>query len=136
MLFSFIIQGIGCAREGIPGVYSRVSGAIGWIESQICALSSNPSKGCGGGGAPGGTRVRVDILHDYFPTDTGWSIKNDSGETIMSSRPGSVNEEEVLVSTYVALENGVYYFEIIDSHGDGLTQGEWKIIKQFPDLVS
>ena len=35
--------GDGCARAGKPGVYSRTSGEIAWIQSQVCAMTkTNP----------------------------------------------------------------------------------------------
>jgi len=32
--------GVGCARPGLPGVYARVSNYIGWINTQVKALSA------------------------------------------------------------------------------------------------
>jgi hypothetical protein len=115
-----------------------------WIEQQVCSVSSNPPSSCpgqGGGSPPGSparNKVRVDIFHDWFPTDTGWSIKKKTGETVTSSRAGAVNEEEVLVSTFVDLEHGEYDFEITDTHGDGLTQGKGKgsEVAHFPSYLA
>lgn len=44
-----VSYGAGCAEPGRPGVYARVSGAIDWINEQICLLSSNPPSSCGTG---------------------------------------------------------------------------------------
>jgi trypsin len=38
--------GNGCAQKGFPGVYSRTSGGISWINEQICKLSSSPPASC------------------------------------------------------------------------------------------
>ena len=118
-------QGIGCAREGKPGVYARVSSVLDWIEDRICDLSSNPPESC----LPTGyvsdkTRIRIDITHDFFPEDIGWSIKEMmSGKTVAFSRNGIISDDRVLVSTFVDLDDGVYIFEITDTYGDGLSHG-------------
>jgi len=42
--------GLGCAQNGIPGVYSRVSAAQDFIEKGICEMSEFPPSSCSGGG--------------------------------------------------------------------------------------
>jgi trypsin len=38
--------GTGCARGGIPGVYTRVSAYADWIEASICRISNYPPSYC------------------------------------------------------------------------------------------
>jgi hypothetical protein len=110
-------------------VYARISGAIDWIEDQVCSLSDNPPNDCGRSGPrpprPNTReRIRVDVLYDNHPEDTGWSILTDSLDTVAESELGSVEGDNVLVSTYVDLDHGAYFFQILDSFGDGLSGGE------------
>jgi secreted trypsin-like serine protease len=49
--------GNGCALAGSPGVYSRVSGQLTWIQSEVCRLTkTNPKPAyCSGTTGTGGT---------------------------------------------------------------------------------
>ncbi len=116
LLLSASTQGVGCARPGVPGVYSRISGAGEWIKNKICQLSENPPSTCGSGSRT--NFVRVDMYYDENPTDTSWSIISSSGVTIKTS--DLVADENILVSTFIDIDEGGYRFEINDSFGDGL----------------
>ena len=107
-------QGIGCARPDLPGVYARVSGAIDWIEKQICDLSSNPPAGCLNHGGCGQGTIRIDIYYDDHPSEISWSIE-DRSTGVVIAESDSIDEDDVLVSTYVKLDNGIYDFVLEDS---------------------
>jgi hypothetical protein len=119
-----LTQGVGCARRGYPGVYSRISGAIDWIEDQICTLSQNPPPRCGRIPSGSDIRIRIDIRHDDWPTDTSWELRNSTGTVVAGSPTGSVQKKQTLVSTFVDISPGTYIFRIFDSWGDGLTVGD------------
>jgi secreted trypsin-like serine protease len=38
--------GDGCAKEGKPGVYARISYVLPWIHETICANSADPQSYC------------------------------------------------------------------------------------------
>ena len=130
--------GYGCADPAFPGVYSRVSGEVNWIKTQICTLSSDPPDYCGelGGGSGGGTdvgdgevSVRLDITYDQYPSEISWSIK--LGEEIIIDKPvGSLNTQG-LVQERITLSPGTYAFQIFDTFGDGICcrfqNGNYKI---------
>lgn len=64
--------GYGCAQEGVPGVYSRVSAAQDFIAAGICELSSNPPTDCFVGGVDGATDPPVEQTDEFtgFPEET------------------------------------------------------------------
>jgi hypothetical protein len=105
-----------CSSD-IPTIYSRVSAAAEWIQEQICDLSKHPPSGCQRNG-PGEleTRIRVDLRHDSYPEDIGWTISRVSSRgTVAESLPGMTSTENGLVSTFVDLKDGEYVFTITDA---------------------
>lgn len=46
MQVGIVGDGIGCARAGVPAIYTRISTYASWIESTLCEISSNPPKKC------------------------------------------------------------------------------------------
>jgi len=125
--------GYGCARPEFPGVYSRVSGEIDWIKTQICNLSSDPPDYCDQLGE-GKVSVRLDITYDSFPSETDWSIKLGQG-TIASKATGSIVTVG-LVQEHFKLYPGTYDFVISDSLDDGICctygDGNYKIYAEVP----
>ena len=65
--FPFACQGLGCARESRPGVYSRLSTGYDWIRESICDLSMERPSFCQPLEKPDGLieRVRVDAEFNY-----------------------------------------------------------------------
>jgi hypothetical protein len=126
-----ISSGSGC-NGLLPTTYSRVSGAIDWIETQICDMSAFPPGYCPGISTFNGTIVRVDIKLDEYPEDIMWSIHRDSalGPVMVSGDGYSV--ENTLESKFVPLEDGDYVFVIEDQSGfaDGLgASGSYKVVE-------
>ena len=126
--------GYGCADPAFPGVYSRVSGEVDWIKTQICALSSDPPGYCGelGGGTDSGGEeapVRLDITFDEYPSEIGWSIR--LGEAIIMEKPVGSLDTPGLVQERIKLRPGSYVFQIFDTFGDGICcrfqNGNYKI---------
>lgn len=113
--------GIGCARQGVPGVYSRIQRS--WVEDQICKISEDPPASCDE--EFGRTRqnfLRIDIQYDINPTDTSWTLRRADGTIV--ERSTTVSQEELFVSTFIDIDDGAYIFEIEDSFGDGFMEGE------------
>ena len=107
-------QGVGCARY--PGVYARVSAAYEWIQEQICTLSEQPPASCrfdnnNNNGEEEEERIRIDFQYNINPKDTSWKINNPTKKITQAfSSAGSVKLENILVSSYVTLEPGLYEF--------------------------
>ena len=101
---------------------------------QICTLSPNPPPRCGRIPDWRDSRIRIDIRHDYYPTDTGWQLTDKRGIVVASSEIGSVKTVQTLVSTFVDIGPGVYLFRIDDSWGDGLLAGGyWEVTQTRAD---
>jgi hypothetical protein len=65
--------------------------------------------------------VRVRILTDAYPGETGWSITDDAGNVIESAAPGSLTATGTEYIWDVGLDLGCYNFTITDDYGDGLS---------------
>jgi hypothetical protein len=132
-------QGNGCGRPGYAGVYSRISGAIDWINEKICELSDSPPDFCppggGGGNSPGngngspgnsnppanGTvRIRITLVLDDYPEESGVEIISlrDSG-IVIDIPTGSFPDPGMYIEA-VDLVPGDYQLKLTDSFGDGL----------------
>jgi trypsin len=128
--------GIGCAQAQYPGVYSRVSGALDWIESNACAMSSaSPcfcTDSCGtstGTTQPqqpsppsgGPNEVVLTVTHDDYPLETGWTLTDDSsGAVVASQAEESFSRQGGTSVETVSLADGTYTFRMTDSYGDGI----------------
>jgi trypsin len=129
--------GIGCAQAQYPGVYSRVSGALDWIESSACEMSSaSPcfcTDSCGTStgttqpqqptSAPiaGDNEVVVTVRHDDYPLETGWTLTDDSSGAVVASQAGESYSTQGGTSVEtVNLADGRYTFQMSDSYGDGI----------------
>ena len=66
------------------------------------------------------TYVRVRILTDAYPTETGWSITDENGMQVAGSPTQSLTESGTEYIWHVGLDFGCYTFNITDAFGDGL----------------
>jgi len=131
--------GYGCGRPEFSGVYSRISGAIDWINGQICELSDNPPESCGATGNPnpgnppatGSVQVQYNIHFDDYPQEAGLLIRSVGGDVIVNYPIGSFASTPGLFTETLALSPGDYQLELMDSFGDGLCcdfgQGRFEI---------
>eukprot|EP00546_Thalassionema_frauenfeldii_P010439 CAMPEP_0178912244 /NCGR_PEP_ID=MMETSP0786-20121207/10151_1 /TAXON_ID=186022 /ORGANISM="Thalassionema frauenfeldii, Strain CCMP 1798" /LENGTH=918 /DNA_ID=CAMNT_0020584797 /DNA_START=263 /DNA_END=3019 /DNA_ORIENTATION=- len=122
--------GRGCAEARYPGVYSRISGQIGWIRDTICSLSDYPPDYCDtledGDDEPDDlgnslVDIRFDIFYDEYPHETGWAFVQ--GDNIpLAQAAGSIptSAKRKLNRYYGQLREGLATFQITDEFNDGI----------------
>jgi trypsin len=102
------------------------------------AESSTPPTSGGGSGTdfsqPNTSRpneVVIRVKHDDYPTETGWTLKDDSGALIVGQGEDSYDNQGGTVLQIVYLADGKYTFRMTDFYGDGICctegNGEFQI---------
>jgi nitrate reductase NapE component len=118
--------GVGCGEENYAGVNARVSGAIDWIQDQVCSLSSYPPEHlCGDDTTPNPTMpsglgaMTVQILYDDYPGEVAWRITHQDSNTQFYFQPfEEATEQMTLVEHYFdRLPPGRYILEFGDDAG-------------------
>jgi Trypsin len=143
--------GYGCGRVEYSGVYARVSAVMDWIQAQVCSLSSEPPEYCSDTDDGDGDKittatvdVRVNILLDDYPTETGFQITDSNANIVAGYRAGSFDTPNSLFTETLGLPPGEYELLVEDQHGDGLcceygrgnfsidalTDGSWQQLTQ------
>ena len=146
----------GCARPGKPGIYSRVSGGLTWIQGKICESTDTTQSFCtgtGGGGGGGGstptddeaqtddgaddyyyddaasTTYEITVKYDKYPKEFGWKLTDASTGAALANYPkGSVTTPGKLLTVTLPLKSGGSYKLIMeDQFGDGLINGYLKV---------
>jgi V8-like Glu-specific endopeptidase len=68
----------------------------------------------------GRSEVKVVVKHDDWPLETGWTLKDSSGQVLLSQETGTYNTINGRVSETVSVPDGTYLFEMTDSVNDGI----------------
>jgi trypsin len=66
------------------------------------------------------SEVKVVVKHDDWPQETGWVLKDSSGEVLLSQETGSYDTIDGRVTKTVSVPDGTYVFEMTDTVNDGI----------------
>jgi hypothetical protein len=128
--------GYGCASSNFPGIFSRISNQIDWIQATVCSLSTVPptefncaSRDPSPTGDP--ITVTISIKFDNWPDETGWSVVDATNYGVVASRPAGYYDDDSFVRRAIQedltlVDGAIYLFSIHDLNGDGMSDGEGK----------
>jgi hypothetical protein len=68
----------------------------------------------------GYSQVAIEVQHDLHPEETGWTLRDSTGELIASQSTGSVRTVSGTVVQIFDAVVGMYTFEMTDTFGDGI----------------
>lgn len=72
------------------------------------------------------THLRINLLTDNYPTETGWTVTDENGTVVASANAGSYSATNTFfVEDVFVPSTGCYSFEITDTYGDGLNSEQW-----------
>jgi hypothetical protein len=88
-----------------------------------------------------GRRARVELMTDCYGTETGWTVRTESGDTLDGRSPGfypgteSSPEDSGSRWTHgLCLNEGCYEFLLYDTYGDGIQGSQYGACKVDGDL--
>jgi surface protein len=64
--------------------------------------------------------VIIEVHHDPYPEETGWTLRDSTGALIGSQPTGSFGAENGTVIKAFYVSAGMYSFEMTDTYGDGI----------------
>jgi hypothetical protein len=68
-------------------------------------------------------QIKVTIMLDFYPDETGFYIIDSSGRRVVFVPPGTFTDPNGIVEKIITLRTGLYKFALIDSFGDGMNRG-------------
>jgi hypothetical protein len=88
----------------------------------------------------GKSQVAIEVHHDLHPEETGWTLRDSTGELIAGQSTGSFSTVSGTVVQTFDVSVGKYTFEMTDTFGDGICcrdgSGSFKIIVNGETVVS
>jgi len=73
------------------------------------------------GGSNGDSmNIMVKVLHDNYPEETAWTVKNGSGAVFMRQRLGDILQPGEINQQSASVAKGTYTFRITDTERDGI----------------
>lgn len=112
--------GIGCALPDFAGVYARVSALSSWVRDNVPDLGDDNGSGGGGGGSCYTNNITLNLEMDDYGDETSWDIRDSGGNVVAS---GSGYSSGQYFSKTINLADGDFTFNIYDTYGDGMTEG-------------